>query len=470
MWLLLSAEPTRYGGQVCLLVALADIDERKRLQDDMRRKAMHDPLTGLPNRAMFMEALDRAVHKARRRGARFSVVFIDLDHFKEINDSLGHQAGDQLLKVVAERLSGAVRAADLVARLAGDEFVVLIEEHGGPEEVMIVGQKVLGALQKPVMLDWRELEVSGSVGIASFPEDGIDVSTLVRNADAAMYQAKERGRNNFQFYSAEKNEISRQRLHQERRLRDAVERQEFFLEYQPEVDAATGKVIAVEALLRWRDPEGEVVLPPAFMPLAEEAGVAQAIGHWVLDRALADQRAWRDQGVDTTLAVNISSRQLHQADLAEQVAALVARYGTDPARLRIEVTEPTLMQESDAIARAVLAFRALGCEIAIDNFGTGYSSLGLVRGLPIQVVKIDKSLVSHCPNKRECAAIVQACSAISRNLGIRVVAEGVETAEQLETMRSLGCDALQGYYLGRPEDAAGIAATIRAAAEQTLLA
>ena len=469
MWLLLSAEATRYGGQVCLLVALADIDERKRLQDDMHRKAMHDTLTGLPNRAMFMEALERAVHKARRRANRFAVMFLDLDHFKEINDSMGHHAGDVLLKVVGERLTGAVRAADLVARLAGDEFVVLVEDSGGPEQVMIVAQKVLDALQRPVTIDWREVTVSGSVGIAGFPEDGADVPTLVRNADTAMYQAKERGRNNFQFFSAELNELSQVRQEQEKRIRGAIERNEFFLEYQPEIDAVTGKVLAVEALLRWRDEDG-VVLPPVFMPLAEEAGAAHAVGTWVLDRALADHRVWCSLGLDLTLAVNVSARQLQQPELIDEVSGLLAKHGTDPRRLRLEITEPSLMQDSDVISRAVLALRALGAEIAIDNFGTGYSSLGLVRGLPIQVVKIDKSLVSYCPNKRECTAIVQACSAISRTLGIRVVAEGVETEEQLASMRALGCDSLQGYYLARPMDAAGIAATMRAAAEQTLLA
>jgi diguanylate cyclase (GGDEF)-like protein/PAS domain S-box-containing protein len=470
MWMLLSAEPTRYAGHVCLLVALADIDERKRLQDDMRRKAMHDPLTGLPNRAMFMESLDRAVHQARRRAARFSVIFMDLDHFKQVNDSMGHHAGDLLLKVISERLVAAVRAADLVARLAGDEFVVLVEEHGGPEEVMIVGQKVLAALRQPVTIDWRQVEVSASLGIASFPEDGADVATLVRNADVAMYQAKERGRNNFQFYSDERNEMSRTRLVQEKRIRGAIERNEFFLEYQPEVDATTRRILAVEALLRWRDPDAGVVLPPVFMPLAEETGASIPIALWVVDRALQDLRAWTDQGLPVTVAVNLSARQLQHAQLVDEVQALLGRNRIDPACLRLEITEPTLMQDSDAIARAVLAFRALGCEIAIDNFGTGYSSLGLVRGLPVQVVKIDKSLVSYCKTKRECAAIMQAAAVISRALNIRVVAEGVETQEQLDTVRSLGCDALQGYFLARPVDAAGIAATMRAAAEQTLLA
>ena len=335
---------------------------------------------------------------------------------------------------------------------------------------MIVGQKVLAALRMPITIDWREVNVSGSVGIASFPEDGSDVPSLVRNADVAMYQAKERGRNNMQFYSEELNELSRHRLEQERRIRGAIERDEFFLEYQPEIDAVTGKVVAVEALLRWRDPEDGILAPPVFMPLAEETGTALDVGLWVLDRALADLRGWQAQGVDVTVAVNFSMRQLQQPELTEAAAALFQKHAVPPSSVRIEVQEPTLLQDSDTIPRAILAFRALGCEIAIDNFGTGYSSLGLVRGIPVQVVKIDKSLVSYCPNKRECAAIVQACSAISRNLGIRVVAEGIETEEQLATMRSLGCDSLQGYYVSRPVEAAAIAATMRAAAAHTLLA
>jgi diguanylate cyclase (GGDEF)-like protein/PAS domain S-box-containing protein len=470
MWLVLSAVPMRYAGEVCLLVALADIDERKRMQDDMRRKALHDPLTGLPNRAMFMESLERAMHKSRRRAARFSVLFVDLDHFKEVNDTMGHQAGDRLLVVVAERLCAAVRAADLVARLAGDEFVVLVEDHGGPEEVMVVAQKVLSALARPVPIDWREVDVSGSIGIASFPEDGSDVASLMRNADAAMYQAKENGRNNFRFYSDELNALSRLRFEQDKRIRGALERDEFFLEYQPEVDAATGRVLVAEALLRWRDPEQGVVMPPVFMPLAEDTGSAQPLGSWVLERALRDLRGWLDAGLDISVAVNLSARQLQQPDLADEVRRLLEASRIEPGRLRLEIAEPVLMQDSEAAGRALRALDQLGTVLAIDNFGTGYSSLGLVRGLPVRVVKIDKSLVSHCPARRECAAIVQAAAAMSHALGIRVVAEGVETAEQLESVRALGCGALQGYYVGRPVAADGIAATMRAAAEQTLLA
>jgi len=260
-WLLMSVQPMRYEGTVCLLVALANIDSRKRQQDEMRRKAMHDQLTGLPNRALFLESLDRAIAKAKRRSARFSVLFIDLDRFKEVNDTMGHHAGDLLLQSVAQRLGTAVRESDLVARLGGDEFVILIEEQQGPEDVMIVAQKALALLERPVAIDGREAEISGSIGIASYPEDGTDVGTLVKNADVAMYQAKERGRNNFQFFSEDLNRLSKHRAEQEKRVRAAIDNNEFFLEYQPEIDLATGKVTAMEALLRWRDPLSGVVMP-----------------------------------------------------------------------------------------------------------------------------------------------------------------------------------------------------------------
>jgi diguanylate cyclase (GGDEF)-like protein/PAS domain S-box-containing protein len=469
-WMLLSAQPMRYAGVNCLLVALANIDDRKRLQDDMRRKAMHDPLTGLPNRAMFMESLERAVHMARRRSVRFSVLFIDLDRFKEVNDTMGHQAGDTLLRIVSQRLLAAVRQSDLVARLGGDEFVVLVEEHGGPEEVMIVAQKVVSMLARPVPVDVREAEVSGSIGIASYPEDGADVDTLVQNADAAMYQAKERGRNNFQFYSPEMNLLSHRRFEQEKRMRGALERDEFFLEYQPEIDLASGRISAVEALLRWRDAVHGVMTPAMFMPLAEETGTAWTIGAWALGRALSDFKAWARQSSELRLAINLSEKMLLQPALVDEIARLLAVHAVAPQSLRVEIPEPTLMHDSEVLHRNIRALHELGTEIAIDNFGTGYSSLGLVRGLPIQVVKIDRSLVSACPVKRECSAIVEATAAMAKALGIRVVAQGVETDEQRRHMARLGCDAIQGYLPARPMDAAAIAEMTSAVAEQTFFA
>ncbi|HXN15282.1 MAG TPA: diguanylate cyclase, partial [Usitatibacter sp.] len=326
-WLLLSAQRLQYAGEACLLTALANIDDRKRMQDDMRHRAMHDPLTSLPNRAMFMEALDRAVRKARRRSACFSLLFIDLDRFKDVNDSLGHLAGDELLQAVGERLSAAVRQSDLVARLGGDEFVVLIEEHGGPEQVMIVAQKVLALLERPVIIDWREVSISASIGVASFPEDGQDHEALMKNADLAMYQAKERGRNNFQFYSVELNRLSIQRSELEKRLRGALERDEFFLLYQPEIDLKTGRLLGVEALLRWQDPAAGLVFPADFLPLAEETGTIIAIGRWVLEHALRDLKSWRDEGREFTLAVNISARQFQHHGLVNEVFRALQTHG-----------------------------------------------------------------------------------------------------------------------------------------------
>jgi len=450
-WVLLSAQPIRYAGVVGLLVALADIDVRKRMQEDMKRKAMHDQLTGLPNRAMFMESLERAVRKAKRRQGRSSVLFIDLDHFKQVNDTMGHAAGDRLLQAVAERLASAVRQSDLVARLAGDEFVVLIEDHKGPEEVMIVAQKVVGFLQRPVLLEWREVNISGSVGIASYPEDGDDVESLVKNADAAMYQAKERGRNNFQFYSADMNRMSLERASLELRVRDALERGEFFLEYQPEIELATGRLRAVEALLRWRDPaSSDIVMPPDFLPFAEENGTIIPIGQWVLDRVLEDAKGWAEAGIDLTISINLSARQLQQQDLVEAVAAALRTHGQPAHCLRFEIPEMALMGDSEGLHRTVRGLQRLGVEVAIDNFGSGYSSLGLVRGFSVTAVKIDKTLVSSCINKRECAAIVEAVGAMAKTLGITVIAAGVETEEEKRLVQSLGCERAQGMLVGRP--------------------
>jgi diguanylate cyclase (GGDEF)-like protein/PAS domain S-box-containing protein len=451
-WLLLSAQPIRYGGTVALLVALANIDERKRMQEDMRRKAMQDQLTGLPNRTMFLESLERAVRKGRRRQDRFSVLFVDLDHFKEVNDTLGHAAGDQLLQAVAERLKSAVRQSDLVARMGGDEFVVLVEDHRGPEEVMIVAQKILTLLERPVLIDWREVKVTGSVGISSFPEDGDELDLLLKHADTAMYQAKERGRNNFQFYSAELNRMTLQRAELEKRVRTALEKQEFFLEYQPEVSLASGRVEAVEALIRWRDSQSGTILPADFLPSAEENGTIIAIGEWVLDRALADLASWRDRGIGMSVSINVSARQLQQPDFPAMVERAVRAHNVPAKSLRLEIPETALMAESEKTDRVMRALHAIGVQVAIDNFGTGYSSLGLVRGFSVNAVKIDRSLVSSCENKRECAAIVQAVGAMARSLGITVVAAGVESEDDKRIVAALGCDRAQGMYIGEPRD------------------
>jgi diguanylate cyclase (GGDEF)-like protein/PAS domain S-box-containing protein len=449
-WLLLSAQPIRHAGIVGLLVALANIDDRKRAQDDMRKKAMQDPLTTLPNRTTLLEAVERAVHKAKRRQGRFSILFVDLDHFKEVNDSLGHAAGDRLLQAVSERLVAAVRQSDLVARMGGDEFVVLIEEPRGPEEVMIVANKILHLLERPVLIDFHEVAISASVGISSYPEDGDDLETLMKHADAAMYQAKERGRNTFQHYSADLHRAALARADIEKRVRAGLENDEFFLEYQPEIDLASGERVSVEALLRWKDPSTGIVMPADFLPLAEESGTIVAIGEWVVERAITDAAAWREQGVNVAVSINVSGRQLHQSDFPDMVAEMLQIHGVPPEKVRIEIPEPALLVESDAIDRSVRALQKLGVQVAIDNFGTGYSSLGLVRGFAVQAVKIDKSLVSSCVDKPDCAAIMQAVGSMAHNLGLVVVASGVETPEERYLVASLGCDRGQGMLIGKP--------------------
>jgi EAL domain-containing protein (putative c-di-GMP-specific phosphodiesterase class I) len=319
-----------------------------------------------------------------------------------------------------------------------------------------VAQKILMLLDRPVLLDFREVHVSCSIGIASSPEDGEEVDALVKNADIAMYQAKERGRNNFQFYSAELNKLTLQRFELETRLKGALDRGEFFLQYQPEVEIRTGRVLGVEALLRWQDPKSGVVMPIDFIPLAEETGTIVTIGKWVLNQALADLRRWREQGLDLYVSVNISMRQIQHHELVNEIFQALQAHGIAPQHLRLEMTESMMMSDPPAAERALRALQGLGVQLAVDDYGTGFSSLSLVRRFPIHVVKIDRSFVSGCPQNRECVAIVQAVSAMAYTLGLRVVGEGVETEEQREVLMSMGVDAAQGYHFSRPVVASGI--------------
>jgi len=455
-WLLLSAQRLRFGGEDCLLVAAANIDDRKRLQEDMRRRAMHDPLTTLPNRAMFVEALERAVGRAKRRRTRFSVLFVDLDRFKEVNDTLGHAAGDELLQTMADRLVQAVRQSDLVARMGGDEFVILIEEHRGPEEVMIVAQKVLTMLDRPVMIEWKEVAISGSVGIASFPEDGESAEALLKNADTAMYQAKERGRNNFQFFSEELNAVTAQRFEMERRVRKGLERGEFFLVYQPEIELASGRLAGVEALVRWREPGGEVRLPSDFLVHAEETGIILALGRWCVETALRDVQSWLTEGLEVPVAVNLSARQLQDPDLVNHVFRALQSTQVPARLLRLEVTEAALVRDLAAADRTLRSLRGQGVEIVLDNFGTEQASLAFITRFGARSVKLDRGLLRASPQKRECAALVQALVAMARTLELRVVAEGLETEQERDEAEALGLQGGQGFLFGEPVDAAHV--------------
>ncbi|QJR11971.1 hypothetical protein DSM104443_03054 [Usitatibacter rugosus] len=468
-WAVISSQRIRYQGDSCLLTALHNIDDRKRLQDDMRFRAFHDALTGLPNRASFLDALDRALKVAKRNEERFSVLFIDLDRFKVINDTLGHFAGDRLLQLVAERLREGVRESDLVARLGGDEFVILATGHGGPEDMSRLAEKMLHHLENPFSIDGREVGLTASIGIASYPDDGDDLDELVKNADIAMYQAKEEGRNAFSFYAPSINKLTLQRFDFEARLRGALERDEFMVQYQPVVDLATGRLRNVEALVRWRDPKSGLVMPAEFIPIAEETGSILAIGRWVLERACRDLKEWQSAGLlDMRVAVNVSARQVLHHHLVNEVYEALQNSGILPDQLELEITETMMVHDPAGAERALRSLKALGVRLAVDDFGTGYSSLSLVRRFPLDTVKIDRSFVSGCPSDPESMAIVQAVATLGRMLGLAVIAEGVETSPQRLAVAAAGCPFAQGYLFSRPVDAHRIPHIARAALGTTV--
>jgi diguanylate cyclase (GGDEF)-like protein/PAS domain S-box-containing protein len=457
-WVLMSSQRIVYLGEQCLLTALNNIDERKRAQDDLRHRAFHDELTGLPNRAMFMDSLVRALGRMQRRNGMFSVLFLDLDRFKVVNDTLGHDAGDRLLQMVATRIKTGVRDADLLARLGGDEFVILIEDHGSPSEVALVAQKVLDSMERAYLLDDREVNLTASIGISVYPQDGTDVTALVKNADIAMYQAKELGRNNYQFYTASQNQMTLKRLDLESRLGRAIERDEFALHYQPVVDLATEAVVGAEALLRWHDPEHGLVAPGDFIPLAEETGAILPIGQWVLDHACAQAAMWGRGGMPLAVAVNISQRQFAHRDFAANLRGTLQRTTLQPGALHLEITETMVMRDHVSSEAVLAALGELGVGVAIDDFGTGYSSLSQMKRIPANFIKIDRSFVEDCPDDAGSVAIVRAIVAMAHSLKLKVIAEGVETEAQLRLLVEMDCDMAQGFLFSPPVPAEQLSA------------
>ncbi|MBL8517017.1 MAG: EAL domain-containing protein [Betaproteobacteria bacterium] len=461
-WSLVSAQKVSWAGEDCTFVAFNDIDERKRLQDDMRFRAFHDELTDLPNRTMFMESLQRALGKARRHGTHVSLLFIDMDRFKDINDTLGHTVGDDLLRAVATRLVESVRDSDLVARLGGDEFVVLVDDHDSPADVAMVAENLLLALARPYPLDGHHLSLTASIGISTWPTNGPDAATLVKNADIAMYQAKEQGRNNYQFYAAALDTLSVQRLDFESRLRNALTNNELVLHYQPVVNLESGRVAAFEALLRWQDPELGLTLPGKFMPFAEETGVIVPIGHWALGRACLDLASWREEpGLGALrISVNLSARQFLNDSLLRDVEEALAAARIPASALELEVTETSMIKDHARANRLLQALKRHGTAVAIDDFGIGHSSLSQMKRLPADSLKIDKTFVDDCANDPNSAAIIRAIIVMAHNLGLTVIAEGVEDKEQLALLVTLGCDFAQGWYFSHAmpaEDAAQFA-------------
>jgi diguanylate cyclase (GGDEF)-like protein/PAS domain S-box-containing protein len=430
---------------------IQDITARKHAEARLVYLANYDTLTDLPNRVLLGQRLNKAIDEAETNKRLIAVLFIDLDRFKIINDTLGHDSGDELLKIVARRLSEALRPGDTVARYGGDEFVVVLANVSHIDDVTRVVNKILGRLSPAITIGGRELFVTPSIGITLYPFDDATSDELLRNADAAMFDAKEQGGNCFRFYTAEMNARAERRLTLETGLRHALERDEFLLHYQPQVDIGSGEILGAEALIRWQHPDWGLVSPAEFIPLAEETGLILPIGEWVLNEACKQARIWHDAGhTGLRIAVNLSGRQLSQKTLVETVAATLARCDVARGILELEITESLLMQDLDRIADTLDALVALGVTVSMDDFGTGYSSLSYLKRLPIDVLKVDQSFVRDITSDPDDAAIVQAIIAMAHSLGIKVMAEGVETAEQLAFLRQHRCDGMQGYYFSRP--------------------
>ena len=430
---------------------------RKQAESDLTFSANHDALTSLPNRFMFNERLMQALARAHRQDKMVAVLFIDLDRFKVINDTLGHDAGDRLLIQLATELRGCLRENDTIARQGGDEFVVLIEDIRDPNQVTGVAQKILETVAEPHVLGGQEFRITASIGISVYPTEGADLQTLLKNADIAMYRAKEQGKNNFQFYSAEMNQHTFERLALETSLRRAIEREEFLLHYQPKVDLRSGRVTGVEALVRWRHPELGMVSPAQFIPLAEETGLIGPIGDWVLRTACAEAQRWNTQvAPGISVAVNLSARQFAGEDLAQSITSALSESGLAPRWLEIEITESTVMHDAKRAAHVLQQLKDMGIRVAIDDFGTGYSSLGYLKRFPIDSVKIDRSFIVDLPYDNDDVAITRAVIAMAHSLRLKVIAEGVETEEQYNFLRDHDCDEMQGYVFSEPIDAAAL--------------
>jgi diguanylate cyclase (GGDEF)-like protein/PAS domain S-box-containing protein len=431
-----------------------DISERKLAEERIQFLAHHDALTQLPNRTLLNDRLHQAIAKSRRNQDHTAVLFLDLDRFKLINDTLGHHVGDRMLTRVAEMLQGILRETETVARLGGDEFIIVIPELAEVERTATVARKVIDMLTVPLVIDGQVLHITASIGISLYPEDGTDTATLLSHADTAMYNAKDRGGNNFQFFTPTMNQVIQERVAVEHDLHLALERGEFVLHYQPQVDCRTGEVTSMEALIRWQHPTRGLVSPFHFITIAEETGLIVPIGEWVLWEACRQTRRWHDAGqTGLRISVNLSARQFQQPDLRERIDAVLRTTGIDPATLELELTESMLMTDPDAATGMLHQLAALGVKMAIDDFGTGYSSLAYLKRFPVTRLKIDQSFVRDISTDLNDAAIVSAVVAMAASLKLEVIAEGVETEEQLRYLAAHGCYDIQGYYFSRPKPA-----------------
>lgn len=449
--------PTVWRGKKVIVGVGKDITERKQAEARILHMAYHDALTGFPNRVFFKEKLAAAMNQARHEGSKLSVLFLDLDRFKIVNDTLGHDCGDTLLRGVAERLKSCLQPDDVVARLSGDEFIILSKGAQRPSEVLKVAQKIIRAIKDPFVLADREFHITVSIGAAIFPDDGSNEVNLIKNADTAMYRAKELGGDNCCLYEPNMNEKVTAKLELENSLRGALERGEFILEYQPQVESNTGNIVGVEALIRWNHPRLGVVQPMEFIPIAEETGLIIPIGDWVLERACQQSIEWQQRGLPSIrVAVNISARQFQQGDLASKVARLLKKTGLSPEFLELEITESTAMQNLNHTIKVVRKLKKLGVGISIDDFGTGYASLSYLKFFPpIDTLKIDRSFVMDIPGTGDSAsvALVSTMITLAKNLKLKVVAEGVENNEQLRFLCQQQCDHIQGFLFSKPINA-----------------
>ncbi len=461
----LAVRAVQQGAQDCIVKGNANPEllsrairyaiERQRAEEFIHHQARHDGLTGLPNRTLLHERLRPALAQARRENRVLAVMFLDLDHFKTVNDTLGHVVGDMLLQGVGERLMGCVRAGDTVARFGGDEFTLLLAEIARPEDAASVAERILSALRPPFLCHGHELFVTASIGVSLYPNDGDTAEALLKNSDAAMYRAKKKGRNGYEFFVAAMNARASERLAVGNSLRHALEKGELFLHFQPQVDLRSGRIVGAEALVRWRHPERGLVLPGEFIPVAEEIGLIVPIGEHVLMAACAQIRRWQTPGAPPLrVAVNLSNRQLNVEGLKDRIGRILSETGLDPALLELELTESGVMRSEGPGAATLRDLSTKGVRIAIDDFGTGYSSLALLRRLPINVLKIDQSFIRDVTSSPDDATIVRTIIGMAHTLRLEVIAEGVETAEQFEFLRDHGCEVAQGFFIARPMPAA----------------
>ena len=452
----------RAGRPTGAVFVFRDVSAARAMALQMSHSALHDFLTGLPNRLFLSDRISQAIALAPRHMNKVAVLFLDLDGFKHINDSLGHPTGDKLLQSIAKRLGECVRGADTISRQGGDEFVVLLSEVAQSEHAAITARRMLNAVARPHSIDHHDLHITTSIGVSVYPEDGLDAETLIKNADTAMYHAKENGRQSYQFFTPAMNVRAVERQSIEESLRRALERGEFSLHYQPKINLGTGAITGAEALIRWTHPVRGSVSPAQFIPIAEDCGLIIPIGKWVLREACKQARLWLDAGLPAaTMAVNISAIEIQDQNFLEGVFAILKETGLDPRSLELELTESVLMKRAEATETILKSLAALGVQLAIDDFGTGYSSLSYLRKFPIDALKIDQSFVRQISTAGNDTSIVTAVISMGRSLKLRVIAEGVETAAELAFLKTQRCDEAQGYYFSRPVPAGRFATLLK---------